>query len=326
MAWAPCPADHAVMNADHPLETARQNHLLAALGADAWARLSPHLQCSELRAGQVIAEPARSPLFAIFPTTAIVSLMVHTRDGGTAEVAVVGHEGAVGLSLYMGGNVTPGQAVVQSEGLAWQLNSQVLKEETARAGPALHLLLRYTQALMAQVAQTAACNRHHSIDQQLCRRLLLGLDRSHSEELVMTQEAVSQMLGVRREGVTAAALKLQEAGVIRYRRGHISVLDRPRLEARACECYSRSGALRQGTALSLQLVPARLQPPRPAPQPLHHAHPQADVRPYRYQQSPSQSQTPSQPPSQPQARFEAQPHSQPQPRAHSQRRQEPQAA
>jgi CRP-like cAMP-binding protein len=282
------------------VDTARQNHLLAALDADAWARLSPRLQCSVLRAGQVIAEPVRTPPYAIFPTTAIVSLMIHTRDGGTAEVAVVGHEGAVGLSLFMGGNITPGQAVVQSEGLAWQLNSQVLKEEIARAGPALHLLLRYTQALMAQVAQTAACNRHHSIDQQLCRRLLLGLDRSHSDELVMTQEAVSQMLGVRREGVTAAALKLQEAGVIRYRRGHISVLDRPRLEARACECYSRSSAMQRRVGLPLQLVPARLPPPRPALQPLHPAHP------YSYPQP--------------------QPPAPPQPESHFQRQQEPQAA
>jgi CRP-like cAMP-binding protein len=146
----------------------------------------------------------------------------------------------VGVSLFMGGNVTPGQAVVQSTGWAWRLNALVLKEEIQRGGPALHMLLRYTQTLMSQVAQTAACNRHHSIDQQLCRRLLLGLDRSDSDELVMTQEAVAQMLGVRREGVTAAALKLQDAGVIRYRRGHISVLDRGRLEHLSCECYAKA--------------------------------------------------------------------------------------
>jgi CRP-like cAMP-binding protein len=201
---------------------ARQNHLLASLQPDAWARVMPHLELTELQVGQVICEPDRTPSFAVFPITAVVSLMVLTLDGATAEVAVVGNEGVVGVSLFMGGNVTPGQAVVQSSGLAWRLNAQVLKSEVNRAGPALHLLLRYTQSLMAQVAQTAACNRHHSIDQQLCRRLLLGLDRADSEELVMTQEAAAQMLGVRREGVTAAALKLQEAGVIRYRRGHIS--------------------------------------------------------------------------------------------------------
>jgi CRP-like cAMP-binding protein len=259
------------MNPDLLICGARQNHLLAALHADAWERLSPHLRRTELRAGQVICEPDRTPLLAVFPTTAIVSLMVSTRDGATAEVAVVGHEGVVGLALIMGGNVTPGQAVVQSEGLAWQLNAQVLKTEIARAGSALYLLLGYTQALMAQVAQTAACNRHHSIDQQLCRRLLLGLDRSESDELVMTQEAVSQMLGVRREGVTAAALKLQEAGVIRYRRGHISVLDRPRLEQRACECYSRSTALLQRTP-PLQLVPAAAPRARPTLHAVHALH------------------------------------------------------
>jgi CRP-like cAMP-binding protein len=242
------------MKNDLPIEAARQNHLLAQLNASEWARLAPHLQLTELRAGQVICAPERTPHYAVFPTTAVVSLMVRTREGGSAEVAVVGVEGAVGLSLFMGGNATPGEALVQTEGWAWQLSAQVLKAEITRAGPALYLLLGYTQALMAQVAQTAACNRHHSIDQQLCRRLLLGLDRSNSAELVMTQEAVSQMLGVRREGVTAAALKLQEAGVISYRRGHISVLDRPRLEQRACECYGRSQAQNHGQ-------PARLLTP-----------------------------------------------------------------
>jgi CRP-like cAMP-binding protein len=221
-------------------QSAQQNQLLAALQPDAWARFAPHLQPIELQAGQVICEPGRMPSFAVFPVTAVVSLMYLTREGATAEVAVVGREGVVGISLFMGGNATPGQAVVQSSGLAWRLNAQVLKEEVNRAGPALHMLLRYMQALMAHVAQTAACNRHHSIDQQLCRRLLLGLDRADSDELVMTQEAVAQMLGVRREGVTAAALKLQEAGVISYRRGHISVLDRRLLEHRACECYAKA--------------------------------------------------------------------------------------
>jgi CRP-like cAMP-binding protein len=221
-------------------DSALQNQLLAALQPDAWARCAPHLQLIELHTGQVICEPGRTPSFAVFPVTAVVSLMYLTREGASAEVAVVGNDGVVGMSLFMGGNATPGQAVVQSSGSAWRLNAQVLKDEVNRAGPALHTLLRYTQALIAQVAQTAACNRHHSIDQQLCRRLLLGLDRADSDELVMTQEAVAQMLGVRREGVTAAALKLQEAGVIRYRRGHISVLDRERLEHRACECYAKA--------------------------------------------------------------------------------------
>ncbi len=220
----------------------RQNHLLAALQPDAWARCLPHLQLMELRSGQIVCEPDRTPAFAVFPITAVVSLMVLTRDGDSAEVAVVGNEGVVGLALFMGGNATPGQAVVQTSGMAWRLNALVLKEEIRLAGAALHLLLRYTQTLVAQVAQTAACNRHHSIDQQLCRRLLAGLDRSNGDELVVTQEALAHMLGVRREGVTAAALKLQDAGVIRYRRGHISVLDRHSLEQRACECYAKASA------------------------------------------------------------------------------------
>jgi CRP-like cAMP-binding protein len=226
----PCPEPHS----------GRQNHLLASFQPDEWARCAPHLQLVELQAGQVVCEPDRTPSYAVFPITAIVSLMYLTREGATAEVCVIGHEGVVGMSLFMGGNATPGQAVVQSGGLAWRLNAQVLKLEINRGGPALHLLLRYTQALMSHVAQTAACNRHHSIAQQLCRRLLMGLDRSESEDLAMTQEALAQMLGVRREGVTAAALKLQEAGVIRYRRGHISVLDRGRLEHSACECYAKT--------------------------------------------------------------------------------------
>ncbi len=249
------PTAASSLQARHRLDAPQhrvQNQLLLALQAEEWARCVPHLQPLELRAGQVICEPDRIPGFAIFPTTAVVSLMYLTRDGASSEVAVVGHEGVVGVSLFMGGNATPGQAVVQSSGLAWRLSAQVLKTEIQRAGPALHLLLRYTQALMAQVAQTAACNRHHSIDQQLSRRLLLGLDRCDSDELVMTQEALAQMLGVRREGVTAAALKLQEAGVIRYRRGHITVLDRPRLEQRTCECYAKANREHQ------RLLPAQV--------------------------------------------------------------------
>jgi CRP-like cAMP-binding protein len=192
-----------------------------------------------LRCGQVICESASTPGFAVFPVSSVVSLMLVTHDGGSSEVAVVGHEGVVGLSFSMGCNATPGQAVVQSSGTAWRLNSQALKDEVNSFGTVLHLLLRYTHTLMEQVAQTALCNRHHCIDQQLSRRLLLGLDRSNSDELVMTHEAVAQMLGVRRESVTAAALKLQEAGAIRYQRGHISVLDRHKLEQRTCDCYVR---------------------------------------------------------------------------------------
>ena len=216
----------------------RHNQLLAALPAAAWARWQPHLERVELAYGQVLCESGASPRFAIFPTTAIVSLLHITQDGGSAEVAVVGNDGVVGLSLFMGGNATPGRAVVQSAGHGYRLRAQAVREELDCTGPVLRTLLRYTHALIAQVAQTALCNRFHSIDQQLCRRLLLGLDRSPSDELLMTQELVASLLGVRREGVTAAALKLQEAGVIRYARGHIAVLDRARLEQRTCECYS----------------------------------------------------------------------------------------
>ncbi len=173
-----------------------------------------------------------------FPTTAIVSLLYVLEDGGSAEIAVVGNEGLVGISLFMGGESTPSRAVVQSAGQGLRLSAQAIKEEFATAGPAMHLLLRYTQALITQMAQTAVCNRHHSLDQQLCRWLLLSLDRLHGSELVMTQEQIANMLGVRREGVTEAAHKLQKNGLIRYSRGRITVLDRPGLEGRACECYA----------------------------------------------------------------------------------------
>jgi CRP-like cAMP-binding protein len=249
-----------------------ENQLLAGLQPDERVRCLPHLQRVDLRAGQAICQPGGLPSFAMFPITAIVSLMYITHDGGSAEVAVVGHEGVVGLPLFMGGNdspgAAPGQAVVQSSGTAWRLNAQLLKAEVNRAGPALHLFLKYSQSLMGQIAQTALCNRHHSIDQQLSRRLLMGLDRSDTDELVMTHEAAAQMLGVRREGVTAAALKLQDAGVIRYRRGHINVLDRSRLEQRACGCYVR---VKDERARLMPKLPWPLHMPQPS-QPLRPSH------------------------------------------------------
>ena len=223
----------------HPTDPL-QNHLLAALPACEWARWQPHLEPIEMAPGQVLCNSGTATDFVYFPTTAIISLVCVTLEGGTSEIAVVGNDGVVGICLIMGGNTTPSEAVVQTAGHGYRIRSQRVKDEVERAGPVLNLLLRYTQALIAHVTQTAACNRHHSIDQQLCRRLLLGLDRSFGDELAMTQEAVASLLGVRREGVTAAALKLQQAGVIRYRRGHISVLDRGRLEKRTCECYAAS--------------------------------------------------------------------------------------
>jgi len=188
--------------------------------------------------GKVLYESGSKLTHVYFPTTSIVSLLYVLEDGASAEIAVVGHEGIVGISLFMGGESTPSRAVVQSAGRAFRLKANVMIQEFNRAGPVLHLLLRYTQALITQMAQTAVCNRHHSLDQQLCRWLLLSLDRLHSDELVMTQELIADMLGVRREGVTEAAGHLQQAGLIRYRRGRITVLDRHRLEQRTCECYA----------------------------------------------------------------------------------------
>ena len=176
--------------------------------------------------------------YVYFPTTAIVSLLYVMEDGASAEIAIVGNEGIVGIALFMGGETTPSRAIVQSAGHGYRLSAKVLKQEFTRGGPIQHLLLRYTQALITQMAQTAVCNRHHSIEQQLCRWLLLSIDRLPSNELTMTQELISNMLGVRRSGVTEAALKLQSAGLIRYSHGHIAVLDRPALEKHACECYA----------------------------------------------------------------------------------------
>jgi CRP-like cAMP-binding protein len=215
-----------------------ENHLLACLPDAEWQRWLPELERVEMPLGQVLYESGGTLSHVYFPTTAIVSLLYVMENGASAEIAVVGNEGIVGISLFMGGDSTSSRAVVQSAGLGLRLKAQIMKDDFNRAGPVLHLLLRYTQALITQMAQTAVCNRHHSLDQQLCRWLLLSLDRLQGNELVMTQELIANMLGVRREGVTEGALKLQQAGLIRYARGHISVLDRHGLEKRTCECYA----------------------------------------------------------------------------------------
>lgn len=215
-----------------------QNHLLAALPPAEFERLAEHLELVPMALGQMLYEPGSQLRHAYFPTTSIVSLHYVTESGASAETAGVGNEGVVGVSLFMGGDTTSSSAVVQTAGHAYRLERSILKEEFSRAGLLQRLLLRYTQALMTQMAQTAACNRHHSVQQQLCRWLLLTLDRVPSRELIMTQELVASMLGVRRESVTDAAGNLQAAGYIRYRRGHLGVLDRAGLESRACECYA----------------------------------------------------------------------------------------
>jgi CRP-like cAMP-binding protein len=215
-----------------------QNHLLAALPTAEFARFASELEFVPLSLGQVLYESGSRLRHVYFPTTSIVSLLYMMADGASAEIAVVGNEGIIGVSLFMGGDTTPSRAVVQSAGYAYRLSGQLLRDEFTRAGAMQHLLLRYTLALLTQMAQTAVCNRHHSLDQQLCRWLLLSLDRLSSNQLRMTQELIANMLGVRREGVTEAAGQLQDAGLIRYSRGHITVLDRPGLEARTCECYA----------------------------------------------------------------------------------------
>lgn len=213
------------------------NRLLRVLPGDVWQRIAPHLELVSLPLGSALYESGVELKQVHFPTTAIVSLLHVLASGASTEIALVGFDGVVGISLFMGGNSTPSRAVVQSEGHALRLPAHVLKQEFERAGPVMHLLLRYTQALITQMAQTAVCNRHHSLQQQLCRWLLLSLDRLPGTELAMTQELIANMLGVRREGVTAAAGQLQQSGIICYRRGHITVRDRPALEAQACECY-----------------------------------------------------------------------------------------
>ena len=216
----------------------RQNRLLAALPDAEWQRWSPMLEWVELPLGHVLYESGKTLSHMYFPTTAIVSLLYVLENGASAEIAVVGHEGLVGIALFMGGGSTPSRAVVQSAGHGFRLAADALKEEFNRCGAVMHLLLRYTQALISQMSQTAVCNRHHTLDQQLCRWLLLSLDRLRGNELVMTQELIANMLGVRREGVTEGATKLQNAGLIKYSRGRITVLDRAGLEERSCECYA----------------------------------------------------------------------------------------
>jgi len=217
--------------------TPAQNHLLAALPAADYERLQPDLERVPLPLGMAVYESGAKLDYVYFPTDCIVSLLYVMKSGASAEIAVVGYEGLVGVALFMGGESTPSRAVVQSAGHAYRLPSKILKREFEQSG-LQHLLLRYTQALITQMAQTAVCNRHHSVEQQLSRWLLLSLDRLPSNELQMTQELIANMLGVRREGVTEAAVKLQTAGLIQYNRGHIKVLDRPKLEERVCECYA----------------------------------------------------------------------------------------
>jgi CRP-like cAMP-binding protein len=220
------------------LHSPNQNHLLAALPTAEFERLVAHLELVTMPLGEILYEPGGQLHHAYFPTTAIVSLHYVMESGASAETAGVGNEGVVGISLFMGGDTTPSSAVVQTAGHAYRLDSHLLKQEFNRSGVMQKLLLRYTQALITQMTQTAACNRHHSVQQQLCRWLLLTLDRVSSRELIMTQELVASMLGVRREGITEAAGNLQRGGFISYRRGHITVLDRSGLEASVCECYA----------------------------------------------------------------------------------------
>src|SRR5471032_1690382 len=216
----------------------KQNHLLAALPAGDYARLARDLELIPMPLGWAVYESGGHMGYLYFPTTCIVSLLYVMESGASAEIAITGNEGLVGISLFMGGESTPSRAVVQSAGNGYRLKAGVLKREFALGGNLQHLALRFTQALLTQMAQTAVCNRHHALDQQLCRWLLLSLDRLEGNQLLMTQELIANMLGVRREGVTEAALKLQSAGLIRYSRGHINVLDRQGLENRTCECYA----------------------------------------------------------------------------------------
>ncbi|KMJ52811.1 Crp/Fnr family transcriptional regulator [Vogesella sp. EB] len=218
--------------------TPQQNHLLGALPAEVLDRLLPHFELIEMPLGKVLYESGDALRHVFFPTDAIVSLLYVMESGSSAEISVVGNEGMVGIAVFMGGESTPSRAIVQSAGYAFRLSGSHFKNEVNRHAELLQLMLRYTQALITQMAQTAVCNRHHSIDQQLCRWLLLSLDRLPSNQLTMTQELIANMLGVRREGVTDAAGKLQKLGVIEYSRGHITVLDRPQLEQLCCECYA----------------------------------------------------------------------------------------
>jgi CRP-like cAMP-binding protein len=223
---------------DNKVPDPRKNLLLATLTGEVWQRWAPLLEYVELPLGHVLHESGKAMSHMYFPTTAIVSLLYLMKNGASAEIAVVGNDGLIAVSMFMGGGSSPNRAVVQSGGHGFRLDAKSMKQEFDKGGPVLHLLLRYTQALIAQTSQTAVCNRHHSLDQQLCRWLLLSLDRLEGNELVMTQELIANMLGVRREGVTESATKLQNAGLIKYVRGRISVLDRAGLEKRSCECYA----------------------------------------------------------------------------------------
>jgi CRP-like cAMP-binding protein len=214
-----------------------QNHLLAALPAADYERIAPNMESAVLKLGEALYESGCPFTNVYFPTTAIISLLYVLENGSSAEISVAGNEGIVGISLFMGGETMPNRAVVQSAGMAYRLDGKMLNQEFSRSGPLQHLLMRYTLALFSQMSQTAVCNRHHTVDQQLCRWLLLSFDRLSGNELCMTQDLIADMLGVRREGVTEAAGKLQKAGLISYRRGKITILDRPGLEARVCECY-----------------------------------------------------------------------------------------
>ena len=219
-------------------DTPKKNHLLASLADEEWQRWQPMLEHVEMPLGMVLYESGKTLSHVYFPTTSIVSLLYVLENGASAEIAVVGNEGLVGISLFMGGGSTPSRAVVQSAGYGFRLKAKAMKDEFNRGGAVLHLLLRYTQALITQMSQTAVCNRHHTLDQQLCRWLLLSMDRLEGNQLVMTQELIANMLGVRREGVTKGATDLQNHGLIKYNRGRITVLDRPGLEKRVCECYA----------------------------------------------------------------------------------------
>lgn len=237
-------------------QTPLQNHLINALPAEDQARLIPLLELVPLPLGKVLYESGDTLRYVYFPTNAIVSLLYVMESGASAEISVVGNEGVIGVALFMGGESTTNRAIVQSAGYAYRLSGKGFKNELHRHGQLMNLMLRYTQSLLTQMAQTAVCNRHHTIDQQLCRWLLLSLDRLLCNQLVMTHELIANMLGVRREGVTVAALKLQELGVIEYHRGHITVLDRPKLEKLCCECYA---VVKQETD---RLLPVFSQPAR----------------------------------------------------------------
>jgi CRP-like cAMP-binding protein len=231
------PRSTALFNAVAAL-TAKANRLLAALPEAEWVRWLPQLELVELPLGLVLSESSSAPCYVYFPTTAVISLFYVTEEGASAEIAVIGNEGVIGISVFMRGESMPSRAIVQSAGYGVRLKADTMKGEFDRSGPVMHLMLRYTQAMITQIVQTAVCNRHHRLENRFCRRLLLSLDRVRGCDLAMTQELMANLLGVRREGVTEVALKLQADGVIRYARGQVKVLDRPGLERRTCECYA----------------------------------------------------------------------------------------